>query len=151
MLQDFASSVLQVMDQPYEQTWVYFWLILFAFLLALDVQPTPKYSLLHVPGTFIHALQSNMDTKNIHIMNSCLQQSLFHSHILKYFYDVVKLIVPITLLQWCFTPVGLRKNGATIIMISFYPETDASWWLVQPLSKCWNKCEKKKWPKILIW
>lgn len=91
------------------------------------MQPTLKYSLLHVPGTFIHALQSNMDTKNIHTMNSCLQQSLFHSHILKYFYDVVKLIVPITLLQWCFTPVGLRKNGATIIMISFYPETDASW------------------------
>lgn len=77
---------------------------------------------------FIYALQSNMDTKNTSITNSCLQQSLFHSLNLKYFNDVLESKVPSTLLQLCFTPIWLRVNGATIVfMISVYPETDAGW------------------------
>lgn len=48
---------------------------------------------------FIYALQSNMDTKNTSITNSCLQQSLFHSLNLKYFNDVLESKVPSTLLQ----------------------------------------------------
>lgn len=76
----------------------------------------------------IYALQSNMDTTNTSITNSCLQQSLFHSSNLRYFNDVLESKVPSTLLQLCFTPIWLRVNGATIVfMISVYPETDASW------------------------